>query len=171
MQTSEGQIYRQPQMIQMPQVQMPQVQMPQVQAPPVSRENVIINIDNNNANDNVNKSVNNVNTQSSRPSRGGSRRFKSNILNVCSAGPLYCILGCLFPAPVMAKARSKYDESNCCFNFFCLTPCANRNIIREGYGLNGNCITDILCTTICTPCSAIQAVAEVKKRGPRRQGM
>ena len=65
-----------------------------------------------------------------------------------------------------AKTRTLFDESNCLFNLLCLGPVAIRNIVREGYGIEGSCFGDIL-TTCCLPCcTGIQLRAEVNARGP-----
>jgi Cys-rich protein (TIGR01571 family) len=47
----------------------------------------------------------------------------------------------------------------------CLTPCASRNIIREGYHIKGNCVMDILCAGCCLPCSNCQVLSEAETRG------
>merc|ERR1719334_647539 len=77
----------------------------------------------------------------------------------------------IFPQCYTARTRTKYDGSNCCFNLCCFgipfLPCpqpAIRNIIREGYGIEGNCIND-LCVLWCCPCwAAIQLRQEVNIR-------
>eukprot|EP01084_Bolivina_argentea_P271501 462012_1 len=52
------------------------------------------------------------------------------------------------------------------FNLFCLGPVAIRNIVREGYGIDGTCIGDVLSTCFCPCCTGIQLRSEVNKRGP-----
>ena len=64
-----------------------------------------------------------------------------------------------------AQTRNRFDESNCLFNLLCLGPVATRNIIREGYGINGSCVGDIFQTWFCPCCTAIQLSAEVNQRG------
>jgi len=65
-----------------------------------------------------------------------------------------------------AKTRTEYDTSNCFFNFMCATPVMVRNIIREGYGIEGSCILDIFYIAFCPCCSTLQQHREVKRRGP-----
>eukprot|EP00727_Mastigamoeba_balamuthi_P003746 m51a1_g13369 hypothetical protein (102) ;mRNA; f:830-1302 len=65
-----------------------------------------------------------------------------------------------------ASARTRYDSSNWCLNLTFLTPPLTRNIIREGYGIEGNCCTDVLISCCCAPCTAAQLLNEVDSRGP-----
>jgi len=77
-----------------------------------------------------------------------------------------CCYGCLCPHCAIATARSNFDGSNCCFNFMCITPALTRNVIREGYGLEGGCCFDILVTCCFPSCAACQLLNEVESRGP-----
>ena len=104
------------------------------------------------------------------------KKFHHNLLNCCSAGGVNCLgafLGC--SSCLVASARNNYDSSNCVFNWCCVSEPAARNIIREGYGINGSCAEDVLVGICCAPCNAIQLVSEVRERGsvkgPVRQQM
>jgi Cys-rich protein (TIGR01571 family) len=46
-----------------------------------------------------------------------------------------------------------------------------RNIMREGYGIDGNCCGDICTSTFCMFCVATQLLGEVEMRGPRSTSM
>ena len=65
---------------------------------------------------------------------------------------------CLCSHCMVAAARTRFDASDPCLNLLCLTPCAARNIIRSGYGIESNCCNDILIGTFCCPCSACQVI-------------
>lgn len=106
------------------------------------------------------------------------KEFHHNLFNCCSAGSVNCLGAFLGCGPCLAAgARNDFDGSNFCFNFCCVSEPATRNIIREGYGINGSCVEDILKSVLCEPCSAIQLVAEtrergsIKENGPLRQQM
>lgn len=83
----------------------------------------------------------------------------------------------------MASARSSYDDSNWCFNCLTLNPCVVstfthpalikpyspvpqlRNIVREGYHIDGNCCVDVFLGMFCGPCVICQHLNEVEDRG------
>jgi len=69
------------------------------------------------------------------------------------------------PHCAVASLRNNFDGSDWVFNCLCLTPCAARNLVREGYGIEGSCAEDILITWCCHPCVITQAAAEVTSRG------
>jgi len=69
----------------------------------------------------------------------------------------------------MASARTEYDDSNCVFNACALNTCMARNIIRAGYGIEGNACGDMIMPMLFPTCVAAQMLAEAKKRGPLRQ--
>ncbi len=64
-------------------------------------------------------------------------------------------------------ARSHYDGSNQCFNHVCMAGPLLRNIIREGYAIEGGCCGDIAAAVCCAPCAACQMLHEVRERGSR----
>jgi len=64
-----------------------------------------------------------------------------------------------------ASARTAYDGSNWLFNLFCLPSPMTRNIIREGYGIEGDCMWDIIFGTFLAPCAIVQQTKEAEKRG------
>lgn len=110
--------------------------------------------------------------QQPRRNQKKDKEFHSNLCNCCSAGTVNCLgafLGCV-PC-LLAGARNDFDSSNACFNCCCVNPCVARSLIREGYGIDGSCGEDILIASCCGPCSAVQLVSEVRKRGPVRQQM
>mmetsp|Transcript_12717 Transcript_12717/g.18757 ORF Transcript_12717/g.18757 Transcript_12717/m.18757 type:complete len:248 (-) Transcript_12717:198-941(-) len=75
------------------------------------------------------------------------------------------LFGCIFPTCTYAMARAAYDGSSELFNLLCVNPCLARNLIREGYGLKGNCMSDIFMGFCCLPCSATQSFIEGDSRG------
>ncbi|KAH3756107.1 hypothetical protein Pelo_12095 [Pelomyxa schiedti] len=91
--------------------------------------------------------------------------WEIGLCDLCHDGAGTCLYGWCCPFCAMASARSKYDGSDWCFNCMCGTPSFIRNIIREGYGIEGNCCNDLLVGWCCSPCASIQAIGEVKKRG------
>eukprot|EP00727_Mastigamoeba_balamuthi_P001403 m51a1_g1126 hypothetical protein (91) ;mRNA; r:192863-193320 len=64
-----------------------------------------------------------------------------------------------------SSARTRYDSSNCCFNCLCLTIPLARNIIREGYRIEGNWVKDICAGIFLGPCTVAQLLNEVDHRG------
>merc|ERR1711951_46621 len=92
--------------------------------------------------------------------------FQASLCNCCADGWMGCCMAMLFPPCYIASTRTKYDESNCIFNFLCMTGPATRSVIREGYGIDGNCCNDIFIMCCCHVCGAVQLRSEVKKRGP-----
>jgi len=81
-----------------------------------------------------------------------------------------CLYAWCLPCCAMASARTEYDESNFIFNLCNLTPSMTRNIIRQGYGIEGNACEDILLPCFVGPCVLNQLLTEVRKRGPIRGG-
>lgn len=77
-----------------------------------------------------------------------------------------CLYGFCLPECATASARTTYDTSDCIFNALCVNTVIGRNIIREGYGIEGTCMNDILVGYCCTPCAATQLLNETKTRGP-----
>jgi Cys-rich protein (TIGR01571 family) len=67
----------------------------------------------------------------------------------------------------MGMARSQFDGSNQCFNHLCMTAPLLRNIVREGYAIEGGCCGDIMSVLCCGPCAACQLIHEVRDRGSR----
>jgi len=86
-------------------------------------------------------------------------------LGSCCDYPGQCIYACICPACAAASERSNFDRSNWCFNLFTVQPCAARNIVREGYNINGGCCGDILVMWCCTPCGLVQMHREIETRG------
>eukprot|EP00760_Papus_ankaliazontas_P018978 PhM_4_TR17802/c0_g1_i1/m.72479 len=78
-----------------------------------------------------------------------------------------CLLAFLCPCVASGLTRTKYDASNFLFNCLCIHPVVLRNIIREGYMIEGTCVQDILIGTFCACCSIHQAQQEVAARGPK----
>ena len=105
------------------------------------------------------------------PALKDTRKWQGNIFNICSAGCCSCMQAFMCPVSMMASTRSRFDGSNACFTGCCMTPCAIRNIVRSGYGIRGNCCSDLCYVTTCLPCAAIQMENEVQIRGPNRQNM
>ena len=64
---------------------------------------------------------------------------------------------------MIAQSRVLFDNSPFYFNCLCVSPCAIRNIIREGYDIEGTCLGDICVTILCPFCSACQLFHETSK--------
>merc|ERR1711916_242875 len=60
---------------------------------------------------------------------------------------------------------SLHSGANCCFMALCAPPPASRNILREGYGIDGDCTSDICVGCFCMPCTARQMLYETRERG------
>ena len=93
--------------------------------------------------------------------------FKHGLLDVMAQGPGVCCWACCCPQCVTAKARTDYDESSIIFNCLCVNPCVARSLIREGYGIKGDWIQDIVFGCCLPCCTSIQLLSEVKERGGR----
>lgn len=92
------------------------------------------------------------------------------INNLCAFDLGICAYTFCCPTCAMASARTEYDSSNWMLNCCCLTPCAFRNIIREGYGIQGSCGLDVLLSLFLPHCTITQASMEVRSRpGPGKQ--
>ncbi|CAM9352404.1 unnamed protein product [Choristocarpus tenellus] len=93
--------------------------------------------------------------------------WKTGLLECCATGCGNCLLGMFCQPCAMASARSRLDGSDVLFNCCCIcNPAVARNIIREGYHIRGNFVTDCLAGTLCWPCTICQVRSETKKRGP-----
>jgi len=71
-----------------------------------------------------------------------------------------CCLCC--PGFTSSLAKTKYDDSSLCFNCFCVSGASSRNTIREGYGVEGNWLTDCFMGICCPWFTARQMMHEVK---------
>eukprot|EP00727_Mastigamoeba_balamuthi_P003723 m51a1_g13348 hypothetical protein (352) ;mRNA; f:626-2164 len=76
-----------------------------------------------------------------------------------------CLYGWFCPHCAMASARTYFDTSNWCFNCLVVPSALHRNVIREGYRLEGHYVGDIVISTCCLPCTASQVLSEVHSRG------
>ncbi len=92
-------------------------------------------------------------------------KFQHGFCSCCSGGYLTCLFAWFFTPCLNASTRNDYDESNVCFNCCCLSGAMARNMIREGYKIEGDCCTDMLLSCIFPCCSAIQLRSEVNHRG------
>eukprot|EP01084_Bolivina_argentea_P206263 352201_1 len=92
-------------------------------------------------------------------------QFGSGLCDICADGCSGCLCSHFCLPCYFAQTRNMFDQSNCLFNLFCLGPVAVRNIIREGYGIEGGCLGDVCTTLFCPCCVGIQLRAEVNKRG------
>eukprot|EP01084_Bolivina_argentea_P187569 323054_1 len=91
--------------------------------------------------------------------------WTSGLFNCCSDGCGSCCYACCCLSCHWAQARTRYDGSSCLSNYCCLGSPAVRNIIREGYGIEGTCVGDVCVTCCCPCCAAIQVNSEVTARG------
>jgi len=92
----------------------------------------------------------------------------STKLLACDKDMKVCLYSWCLPCCAMATARTEYDESNFVFNLLTLSPSMARNIIRQGYGIEGNACEDIFIPLFLQPCVIAQMLEEVRKRGPIR---
>ncbi len=94
-------------------------------------------------------------------------QWSHGLCDCCSDGCGSCCFACCCLSCSWAQARTRYDRSSCCLNFCCLGSAATRNIIREGYGIDGTCVGDVCVAACCPCCAAIQANAETTARRDR----
>eukprot|EP01111_Echinosteliopsis_oligospora_P010861 TRINITY_DN344_c0_g1_i1.p1 TRINITY_DN344_c0_g1~~TRINITY_DN344_c0_g1_i1.p1 ORF type:complete len:102 (+),score=6.23 TRINITY_DN344_c0_g1_i1:55-360(+) len=97
--------------------------------------------------------------------------FKTDLCDCCAIGCGQCMYSWFCTPCSNASARSEFDGSNWCFNCLCVGGPVAYNIIREGYGVEGDCCTDILVSCFCAPCASTRLNAEVQARGPRNKSM
>ena len=102
-----------------------------------------------------------------KPPGSQGREWSNGLVSCEMGGP--CILAWLCPKIALAQARTGYDESNCLFNCVCVQPCVVRNIVREGYGIEGGCCGDMMVTCFLPCCVSHQIQREVVKCGSIRQ--
>jgi len=86
---------------------------------------------------------------------------------LCSCEGDGCEVMFSFCCPCLAipLAMSLHSGANCCFMALCAPPPASRNILREGYGIDGDCTSDICVGCFCMPCTARQMLYETRERG------
>ena len=65
-----------------------------------------------------------------------------------------------------AMAKSKADQSNPVFNFFCWHPVSMYSFVRIAYNIMGDCGTDLMHGLLCMPCGTRQAYSEAVQLGP-----
>jgi Cys-rich protein (TIGR01571 family) len=92
------------------------------------------------------------------------RKWRHSLVT-CGSGCSGCMYSLFCPMCAIATARTRFDGSHWCSNCFFLTSCMARNIIREGYDIDGHCCYDICWPCICLPCVANQLLAETLERG------
>jgi hypothetical protein len=84
---------------------------------------------------------------------------------LCSFDAVACLLGLCIPMCGIAMARDKYDNSGVCLNCLCLSPALGRNLVREGYGIEGDCCKDLCASMWLLPCVVSQLYQETRDRG------
>jgi Cys-rich protein (TIGR01571 family) len=95
---------------------------------------------------------------------GMSTDWNAKLFGCCDEGAGQCAYAwCCGPCAI-ADARTNMDGSNWCFNCCCVTPVAGYSIIREGYGIEGSCLMDIVTACFCTPCVASRLLRETHSR-------
>lgn len=99
------------------------------------------------------------------PAQGSSNEWTNGLFECCNSGVGTCLYAFCCTTCARATTRTNLDSSDWCFNFCCLTQVLGYNIIREGYGIEGNCCGDILKTLLCPGCTTAQMLQEVKARG------
>lgn len=96
----------------------------------------------------------------------GDNQWSSELLG-CTDDIVGFAMACCFGPCVAAQNRSKFDGSNCIFNFLFVGGALSNNVIREGYNIQGDCLTDIL-LSICPIVNALQTARvsrEIASRG------
>jgi Cys-rich protein (TIGR01571 family) len=96
----------------------------------------------------------------------GTEQWKVGLCDCCAGGFWRCFYAFTIPHAAAASARSGYDLSEWMMNAQFGNPCIIRSIIREGYGIEGNCCSDCLTSTFCPCCVSAQVLNEVHTRGP-----
>jgi hypothetical protein len=80
-------------------------------------------------------------------------------IGLCQCGRCdWCMFACFCPCCAAAEARHRLDDSPCMFNFFCLSLPVQRWMTRSVYGIGSteNCLSDVLLSYLCTPCTVNQ---------------
>lgn len=95
----------------------------------------------------------------------GDKQWSHGIFECFGTSPVDFALGCCCPCILNAQSRNRYDQSNLVFNCLCMTGPAVRNVIREGYHIEGDCLSDIIFGAFCGQCNACQLAREVEVRG------
>jgi len=98
-------------------------------------------------------------------SNGSGGPFK-NSLTGCTKSIGTCCLAMICPNVVAAQARTAYDGSECWFNCCCMPLALTRNVIRQGYAIEGSCFNDCILSALCGCCISAQLSYEVAERGP-----
>ena len=88
-----------------------------------------------------------------------------NPLFGCTKDINTCCMALCCPCILSAQTRGKYDGSAFCFNCLCIPVALSRNIIREGYNVQGSCCEDVLLSCLCGICVLSQLSYEVADRG------
>jgi hypothetical protein len=84
--------------------------------------------------------------------------------DLCSCTPtLFCYALFCFQC-LQAETRNTMDGSSCCYNFCFGTPCATYNMVRHGFGIQGEEFIDLCAPLLCLPCASERAYFETKTR-------
>jgi len=81
---------------------------------------------------------------------------------LCACNCASCCYAYWFPCCIAAQTRTKFDDSHCCFNLAFTTMCDAYNMVRQGYGIDGNCCCDFIRVYYCGPCALSQSYEEVE---------
>mmetsp|Transcript_12121 Transcript_12121/g.38469 ORF Transcript_12121/g.38469 Transcript_12121/m.38469 type:complete len:136 (-) Transcript_12121:1-408(-) len=106
-----------------------------------------------------------------QPLMPGGQTTWSHSLCSCGTGVGACLFGWLFPMCAYGSAMSEQTGANCLFLTCCATPPLAHNQIRENYNIEGDCVSDIVVSVCCLPCSATRAYSEAQLRGPLPSAM
>lgn len=96
---------------------------------------------------------------------GSGGPFKNGLMG-CTKSIGTCCFACCCPQIVASQARSTYDGSDCWFNCLCMPLALTRNVIRQGYHMEGGWMEDCILSACCAQCVAAQLAYEVADRGP-----
>jgi hypothetical protein len=78
---------------------------------------------------------------------------------------LACVLGFCAPYLGNALALEKFNDGNILLNFCFMPPALAYNLIREGYGIEGDCFMDICTMMWLGHCAVARLYQETKNRG------
>jgi hypothetical protein len=76
-----------------------------------------------------------------------------------------CVLGFCVPHLGNALALEKFNDGNVLVNFCFMPPALAYNMIREGYGIEGDCFMDICLMMWLGHCAVARLYQETKNRG------
>jgi Cys-rich protein (TIGR01571 family) len=95
---------------------------------------------------------------------GAGTSWKAGLCGCCSDCDA-CCYGLFCPPCAVATAINRFDGSSWLLNCLCQSTCMARNIIREGYRIDGGCCADMCLSFLFYPCVVCQLLRETSVRG------